>query len=266
MKDKGRNRVFEKQGESRKENTMKQEKICSFDLETIPAQNIHPDCVPKFDPDSVKLGQRKDPLKIQEFLRGEEEKFNSEVVKKMSLDPYLCQILCFSGVIYDARQDAIIKEKTIYLGRYESELTSDIHHEYEMISQICDLLRQVRDEKITIVTFNGYGFDFPVLQIAAVRLNVPVIDAKTWQQWMKRYGHWSHYDLMQELGHWNIKNRKSLDFYAKRFGIGTKTDDMDGSQVFPSWQNGEDEKIKSYCRDDALLTAKLYARVGEYLI
>ena len=64
---------------------------------------------------------------------------------------------------------------------------------------------------------------------------------------------------MQELAHWDKDKWKKLSFYANYFGLGSKLDGMDGSKVYQAWVDGEDAKIKEYCREDTLLVAKLYA-------
>jgi predicted PolB exonuclease-like 3'-5' exonuclease len=55
--------------------------------------------------------------------------------------------------------------------------------------------------------------------------------------------------------------RISLNNLADILGEGSKTDGMDGSQVWPEYQAGNIDKIVSYCVDDVELTSRVYKRL-----
>lgn len=57
-------------------------------------------------------------------------------------------------------------------------------------------------------------------------------------------------------------NRISLNNLAKALDLGSKTEGMDGSQVWPEFQKGNIDKIVSYCEDDVELTRKVYERLA----
>lgn len=56
-------------------------------------------------------------------------------------------------------------------------------------------------------------------------------------------------------------NRISLKNLASALGVGSKTEGMDGSQVWPEFQKGNIKKISSYCADDVALTKKVYEKL-----
>jgi len=56
--------------------------------------------------------------------------------------------------------------------------------------------------------------------------------------------------------------RISLNNLAAILGEGSKTEGMDGSQVWPEYQKGNIDKIVSYCVDDVDLTTKVYKRLA----
>jgi hypothetical protein len=55
-----------------------------------------------------------------------------------------------------------------------------------------------------------------------------------------------------------------LDFYLRRYGIGEKTGS--GGDVYQMYQDGKIKEIEQYCLDDVLLTAKLFARVEQWIV
>ena len=80
-----------------------------------------------------------------------------------------------------------------------------------------------------------------------------------------------HYDLMQRLGYRNPFSgqmvMRSLDYNLKRFGLGGKLNGMDGSMVYPAFQEGRMQDIITYCRDgDVASTAVLFERVAPWII
>ena len=55
--------------------------------------------------------------------------------------------------------------------------------------------------------------------------------------------------------------RISLNNLADILGEGSKTEGMDGSQVWPEYQKGNIDKIVGYCADDVALTSRIYKRL-----
>ena len=68
-------------------------KFYSFDIETIPNPAIPEDCIPQFDPETVKHGNTKDPEKRKAKEDEERAKFQENLIKTMSLDPAL-SVVC----------------------------------------------------------------------------------------------------------------------------------------------------------------------------
>jgi 3'-5' exonuclease len=119
----------------------------------------------------------------------------------------------------------------------------------------------------TLVSWNGSGFDLPVLALRALRHGV---DAhRYWEvgdsdrdfrynNYLSRY-HWRHIDLMDVLSGYGASGRSSLDVVAQLVGLPGKLG-IGGAQVWASFQRGELAAIRDYCEADALNTYLIYLR------
>ena len=134
-----------------------------------------------------------------------------------------------------------------------------------------DLIRRFFDgiEKYTpqLVSWNGGGFDLPVLHYRSLIHGVPAArywdmgendkDFK-WNNYISRY-HLRHLDLMDLLALYQPRNNAPLDEIARLIGFPGKLG-MDGSQVWDTFQKGDTEPIRNYCQTDAANTYLLYLR------
>jgi len=221
-------------------------KTVTFDIETIPRQDLPEGVKPEFDPESVKLGNIKEQAKIDDKVQKAREEFAEGLNKKMSLDPDLCEV-----VMVSFSTDGKMKSFGLDIEEYERV--------YEAWSNIISAYQG----RIPLVSFNGIGFDLPVLLHSAIRLDVPV-SPFIYSAITPRYGNHHHYDLMQILAGWDRTKWKPLDFYLKLFDIGEKSGD--GSQVYDMWKAKEYDKIKAYCEQDVLMTAKLFERLEPWIV
>ena len=114
----------------------------------------------------------------------------------------------------------------------------------------------------TLISWNGTGFDLPVLlyRMTHHKLNAQALaNAGIGRyDYLNRYSE-KHIDLMEKFtfGAWN--NKQKLDTIANLCGFAGKGD-IDGSQVVPMVQNGEWEKLTTYCESDVLNTWLIYLR------
>ena len=124
-------------------------------------------------------------------------------------------------------------------------------------------------EKYTpqLVSWNGGGFDLPVLHYRALvhGLSAPRYwdmgeDDREfkWNNYISRY-HTRHLDLMDLLALYQPRANVGLDDIAKLVGFPGKLG-MDGSQVWPAYQRGEIAAIRDYCETDAVNTYLMYLR------
>ena len=70
---------------------------------------------------------------------------------------------------------------------------------------------------------------------------------------------YNHFCTMEGWAGFNGKI--GLDRLAGILGEGSKTESMSGADVWPEYQKGNIDKIASYCRDDVMLTKKVFERL-----
>ena len=117
--------------------------------------------------------------------------------------------------------------------------------------------------KPVLVTWNGRGFDLPVLLQRAFIKGVPT---PRWFQAGNRYegypyrysGEW-HCDLMDQLCDYGASPKLGMDIVARATGLPGKIGG-DGAAVEAMWNAGEIAKIAVYCECDVLNLYGLYLR------
>lgn len=112
---------------------------------------------------------------------------------------------------------------------------------------------------VTIVSWNGRGFDLPVLVARCLRHGL------TWPWYYatearRRYGGSGHIDLMDLLIDHGAARWYGLDIAAKLIGLPGKLD-CKGSNVQAMIDAGEIEQVRAYCLQDVVQTAALLLRV-----
>ena len=118
-----------------------------------------------------------------------------------------------------------------------------------------------------LVSWNGGGFDLPVLHYRGLRHGVEASkywdlgeDDREfkWNNYISRY-HMRHLDLMDLLAMYSPKNNAPLDAMAKLCGFPGKLG-MDGSQVYAQYLDGQTDDIRRYCETDVMNTYLVYCR------
>lgn len=124
-------------------------------------------------------------------------------------------------------------------------------------------------EKYTpnIVSWNGAGFDLPVLHYRAMIHGIQAPrywdmgdDDREfkWNNYISRY-HMRHLDLMDVLAMYSGRANAPLDQIAQLCGFPGKLG-MDGSKVWDAYKNGEIEAIRNYCETDVANTYLVFLR------
>ena len=136
--------------------------------------------------------------------------------------------------------------------------------ESELIQRFYDGIERYTPQ---LVSWNGGGFDLPVLHYRALIHGITASrywdwgdDDKDfkWNNYLGRY-HTRHLDLMDVLAMYQPRACAPLDQMAKLCGFPGKLG-MDGSKVFEAFQQGQIDEIRNYCETDVMNTWLVYLR------
>lgn len=132
---------------------------------------------------------------------------------------------------------------------------------------IQDFYRVIDRYTPQLVSWNGGGFDLPVLNYRALVQGITASrfwemgdddrDFK-WNNYLSRY-HTRHLDLMDHLAMYTGRANAPLDDLAKLCGFPGKMG-VDGSQVWTLYREGRLQDIRDYCETDVVNTYLVYCR------
>lgn len=219
----------------------------AFDIETL----ANTDLIDVLPEPEVALGNTKDEEKIAAKIAQAKQK----QIEKMALDPFFgraCSFATWSDEPGEKRGFHVISE------------ISDAE-EVILIKKILDMLCVTSTTYPSVITWNGYNFDFPFVFKRAILLQVEV-PSGLWglSRWCKRYSNVPHCDLMRELCGWN-EQHFSLET-ASRMILGEgKTEGINYQEFRNKIESGEGEYIGLYNLKDVELTYNIYKKVSRYL-
>lgn len=114
-----------------------------------------------------------------------------------------------------------------------------------------------------LVSFNGRGFDMPVLKYRAMvhGLSCPrwFKEGDKWNNYESRYANNYHLDLLEVLSDFGASARCSMHEVATSFGIPGKLDTA-GDDVRGMFEDGKIDAIRNYCETDVCTTALIMFR------
>jgi len=214
--------------------------ILVFDIETIP------------DIDSGRRLYSLDGLNDADVAKVMFHKRREETGESEFLRHHLHRIVAISVVMRRADQF-----KVWSLGDEQSSEADLIRRFYDGIEKYAP----------TLVTWNGGGFDLPVLNYRSLFHGIPAprywdtgeLDRDfKWNNYLSRF-HWRHTDLMDVLAGFQPRANAPLDDIAQILGLPGKLG-MDGSKVWEAYQAGRLGDIRDYCETDVVNTYLIYLR------
>jgi predicted PolB exonuclease-like 3'-5' exonuclease len=125
---------------------------------------------------------------------------------------------------------------------------------------LADFARWLDASRPTVITWNGRGFDMPVITSRALKHGIPMPWWFTDRNTRYRYSSEGHFDLMDFLADFGAAKSARLDAYAKLVGFPGKVG-VDGSQVLPMVHAGRIDEVNAYCLCDVAQTAAIFLRV-----
>lgn len=213
--------------------------VLVFDLETVP---------------DVQMGRQ------LHGLEGLSDKHVAEIMFRRGLEQsgseflrhHLHRVVAISAVLRSGE-----RFKVWSLGETDSS-------EKELIERFFDGIERYTP---TLVSWNGGGFDLPVLHYRSLLHGVAA--PRYWEtgeddgsfrfnNYLSRF-HQRHTDLMDVLSGYQPRASVKLQEMATLLGFPGKLG-MDGSKVWDVYQAGDVESIRDYCETDALNTYLVYLR------
>ncbi len=150
------------------------------------------------------------------------------------------------GVMWLDEDLSLKRHGTIAEGKDEAGLLGDFS---EFMSR----------HKPHLVTWNGRGFDLPVLALRMLRHGVAFPWYYQDSKPRYRFSPEGHLDLCDFLSDFGAAARTSLAGAAKLIGLPGK-DGVDGSQVEGLWNAGKLTELREYCLSDVAQTSFLFLR------
>ena len=127
--------------------------------------------------------------------------------------------------------------------------------EKQLIESFVDEVGQISPR---FVTFNGSGFDLPVLRYRAMvhGVSAPGMHSRAYYH---RYTD-DCVDLCDVLSSFSYGGKVKLDEVSRIVGLPGKPGGVDGSQVEAYFEAGRIQDIADYCRSDVINTYRLWLR------
>ena len=199
-----------------------------FDTEAVMAKDLPESCL------EVYLVPK--TLKKQEALDNHYIKWLGECPKKYAVDPWTAEIVCIEFLLPNGQFEGVIGDEKACINLFWDMATRD----YQSLGG-----------------FNILGYDIPLILVRSMVHNITPKILLNLDKYRTPY-----VDVMQRLSRNGAMKFKSLDWYCGRLGLGSKNDDP--SEVPEMVRAGDYERIRKYCRNDVMMTAKLFKKTCKY--
>lgn len=123
-----------------------------------------------------------------------------------------------------------------------------------------DFSRFLDERKPDLVTYNGRGFDMPVIAARCLRHGIPLRHYYRSREVRYRFSPEGHLDLMDYVADFGAAKVSKLDVVAKLCGMPGKVG-VAGHDVGPLVHAGRIDEVRNYCLCDVVQTAGVFLRV-----
>ena len=214
--------------------------ICVFDCETIPDANL----IRKI----YGIDGSDEDVSVQAMAL-QKEASGSEFLPVM-----FHRVVAISAVMADE------------YGKFLKVSTMEGKDEREIIAKF---LKFINDYNPRLVSFNGRGFDLPMLMVRAMRYNLNAsayyesenkeLNKNKWENYRARYSPKFHLDLLDFISDFGSVRGLKLDTLCASLNLPGKYD-VHGDQVMELFFDGKIDKINEYCESDVLNTYWLFLK------
>lgn len=158
------------------------------------------------------------------------------------------RVIAIGGLLLSA-QDLTVKRLGI--------IGKDSQDEAVILREFAELVDR---HQPTLVTYNGRGFDLPVLAMRCFRHGLAFRAYYKGRDMRYRFTEAGHFDLMDFMADYGASRPAKLDVMAKLCGMPGKVG-VDGKDVGPLFHKGQIEEIRNYCLCDVIQTSGVFLRV-----
>lgn len=225
---------------------MLHDKLFVFDIETIP------------DTEAVKNLTDFDSTNVDE-LREELDRYHLDVTGGRNSFPrqMFHKIVAISYVVCDIKRDSSGESYVLKDVRSGGLVGSS---EKELVESFFKFMNAAKPR---LVSYNGRGFDIPVLKYRAMKYGVPATAlyklGDKWNGYNSRYSADWHCDLLETLSDYGASTRGKLNEVCSILGFPGKFG-VDGSKVTVMYDNDQVKEIRDYCETDVVNTYLVYIR------
>lgn len=221
--------------------------VCDIETGPLP-EDVILSVLPPFDPEDVKLGNLKDPVKVAAKIDEARENHAAKFIEKAALSSLTGEVLVIGYLSTDT--DACC------LSHYDDER--------ETLTSFWSQLTKIRKSKRTVVGHNFKGFDLPFLIGRSWILGVDV------PPWTIDRGRFVNGDfIVDTMERWQVVTGQpfiKLGRLAEIFGVGEKTGDeeVNGAVFHKFWKGGSEKRdlAKAYLVKDLQLTEAIASRMN----
>jgi len=143
--------------------------------------------------------------------------------------------------------------------RYEPRKLGCVGEGKDEAGILSDFAKFLEDRRPTLVTYNGRGFDLPVIASRCLRHGIPLRHYYSSRDVRYRFSPDGHLDLMDYLSDHGAAKPAKLDILAKLCGLPGKVG-VDGKDVGPLVHAGRIQEVRDYCLCDVVQTAGVFLR------
>jgi hypothetical protein len=125
---------------------------------------------------------------------------------------------------------------------------------------LADFAKLLAERQPCLVTYNGRGFDMPVIATRCLRHGVALRHYYASRDVRYRFSPEGHLDLMDYVADFGAAKASRLDVVARLCGMPGKLG-VDGKDVGPLVHAGRLQEVRNYCLCDVVQTAAIFLRV-----
>ncbi|HET9958708.1 MAG TPA: 3'-5' exonuclease, partial [Polyangiaceae bacterium] len=148
----------------------------------------------------------------------------------------------------------------LFDGGYEPKRLGVMSESKDEPGILTDFAKLLEERRPCLVTFNGRGFDLPVIAMRCLRYGIPFRHYYRSRDVRYRFSADGHLDLMDYVADFGATRPTRLDVIAKLCGMPGKVG-VDGKDVGPLVHAGRIGEVRNYCLCDVVQTAGVFLRV-----